>query len=345
LIAAKGTISRKRKPEGMDTQKRIELLVRLGNYILEEGEGWQAARHAAVVQNGWFTPEAIDMAAGHIARTYLNENNLREWLSRYQFPTALKKVGIVMAGNIPLVGFHDFLCVFLSGHKMLAKLSSKDTALMAHLFKKLAEWEPAVLDQIHTAEMLKGCDAYIATGSNNTARYFEQYFGRYPSIIRRNRTSVAILDGNETREDLMALGEDIFSYFGLGCRNVTQVCVPHEYDFTPLLSTLEGWRGLNDHNKYHNNYDYHLALYMLNRVSYLDNGTLLMVENALPFSAVSVLHYRYYNNQTSLLDELRTSADIQAIIGKGGLPFGTAQEPKLDDYADGVDTMQFLGSL
>ncbi len=329
----------------MDTQQRIELLVRLGNYILEGGEEWQAAVHGAIVQNGWFTRETIDMAAGHIARTYLNGDNLREWLSHYQLPTEAKRVGIVMAGNIPLVGFHDFLCVFLSGHKMLVKLSSKDTVLMSHLFKKLAEWEPAVLEQIHTAEMLKACDAYIATGSNNTARYFEQYSGKYPSIIRRNRTSVAVLDGTETTEQLKALGEDIFSYFGLGCRNVTQLCVPNGYDFIPLLSILEAWKSLNDHNKYRNNYDYHLALYMLNRVPYLDNGVLLLVENALPFSAVSVLHYRYYNDQESLLNELQESADIQAIIGKGGLPFGTAQQPRLDDYADAVDTMQFLCKL
>jgi hypothetical protein len=329
----------------MDTQQRIELLVRLGKYILEAGEGWQAARHTAIIQNGWFTSDTIDMAAGHIARTYLNGDNLEDWLSHYQLPDNVKKVGIVMAGNIPLVGFHDFLCVFLSGHKMLVKLSSKDTALMSHLFKKLAEWEPAVLEQIHTAEMLKGCDAYIATGSNNTARYFEQYFGKYPSIIRRNRTSVAILDGNETKDELMALGEDIFSYFGLGCRNVTQVCVPNDYDFTPLLSTLDAWKPLNDHNKYRNNYDYHLALYLLNRVPYLDNGVLLLVQNELPFSAVSVLHYRDYNDQPSLLRELHASPDIQAIIGKGGLPFGTAQQPALNDYADGIDSMQFLSGL
>lgn len=329
----------------MDTQRRIDLLVKLGNYILEDGEGWQAAKYAAIAQNGWFTPDTINMATNHIAQIYLNENNLLEWLSHYHLPGDLKKVGIVMAGNIPFVGFHDFLCVFLSGHKMLVKLSSKDTALMTHLFRKLADWEPAVVEQVHTAEMLKGCDAYIATGSNNTARYFEQYFGKYPSIIRRNRTSVAVLDGSETKKDLMALGEDVFSYFGLGCRNVTQVCVPNGYDFTPLLSTFEAWTPLNDHHKYRNNYDYHLALYMLNRVPYLDNGVVLMVENALPFSAVSVLHYRYYSDRDSLLNELRTSSDIQAIVGKGGLSLGSAQQPRLDDYADAVDTMHFLCTL
>ncbi len=343
--AAKGTISRKRKPDGMDTNRRIALLAKLGQYMSEDGEEWAAVRQQAVVQNGWFTPEAIDLAVGNIAREYLEEDKLRDWLSHYSLPATPRKVGIVMAGNIPLVGFHDFLCGFLSGHRLLLKLSSKDTVLMAHLIKKLSEWEPAVLEQVHTAEMLKGCEAYIATGSNNSARYFEQYFGKYPSIIRRNRTSVAVLDGSESEADFAALGRDIFSYFGLGCRNVTQVCVPEGYDFIPLLRTLESWKPLNDHNKYRNNYDYHLAIYLLNRVPYFDNGVLLMVENALPFSAVSVLHYRYYKDETALLKELRNSADIQAIIGKGGLPFGTAQQPSLGDFADGVDTMAFLCGL
>ncbi len=326
----------------MDTNRRIELLTTLGQYILEDGEAWQAAKRLAVVQNGWFTPESINLAAGHIAQAYLDQDKLRNWLQEYSLPDGSKIVGIVMAGNIPLVGFHDFLCGFLSGHRLMLKLSSKDTVLMLHLIKKLGEWDPAVLEQVHLAEMLKGCDAYIATGTNNTARYFEQYFGKYPSIIRRNRTSVAVLDGTETTEDLAALGEDIFSYFGLGCRNVTQVCVPEGYDFTPLLQQLERWKPLNDHNKYRNNYDYHLALYLLNRVPYLDNGVVLMVENALPFSAVSVLHYRYYQDLASLLLALEESADIQAIVGKGGLPFGTAQQPRLNDYADRVDTMGFL---
>lgn len=329
----------------MDTDQRIALLTQLGQYIRENGEAWHATKRLAMIQNGWFTEESIDLAAGHIADHYLQPDALRSWITNYKLTEEPKKVGIVMAGNIPLVGFHDFLCGFLSGHRLLIKLSSKDTVLLAHLIKKLSEWDARILEQVHTAEMLKGCDAYIATGSNNTARYFEQYFGKYPSIIRRNRTSVAVLDGSETAEELRALGHDIFSYFGLGCRNVTQVCVPEGYDFKPLLQTTESWMNLNDHNKYRNNYDYHLALYLLNKVHYFDNGVLLMVENALPFSAVSVLHYRYYSNKATILEELRQSPDIQAIVGKDALPFGTAQQPSLSDYADGIDTMAFLSKL
>jgi hypothetical protein len=216
---------------------------------------------------------------------------------------------------------------------------------MRHLLGKLEAWMPEMKEQIAVAEMLKGCDAYIATGSNNTARYFEEYFGKYPSIIRRNRTSVAVLDGSESEDELHALGEDVFRYFGLGCRNVTQLCVPEGYDFQPLLRVFENWRWLNEHNKYRNNYDYHLALFLLNKVPYMDNGIVLLTENELPFSAVSVLHYRYYQHHAALLAALSASADIQAVVGHKALPFGAAQQPALGDYADGVDTMQFLCSL
>ncbi len=326
----------------MNTEQRIDLLVRLGKYIAENGEAWQEAKQLAIIQNAWFTQEFIDLACSHISSEYLDEAKLRQWISKYQLPQTVAQVGIVMAGNIPMVGFHDFLCGLVSGQRLLLKLSSKDAVLIPHLVRKMSEWEPEILTQIHFAEMLKGCDAYIATGSNNTARYFEQYFAKYPHIIRRNRTSVAILDGSETAEDFTELGKDIFSYFGLGCRNVTQICVPEGYDFVPLLHNLESYHHFIDHNKYRNNYDYHLALYLLNRVRYLDNGSLLLVENEIPFSAVSVLHYRYYTDKAALLSELKQNNDIQAIVGSGGIPFGTAQHPALDDYADGVDTMEFL---
>lgn len=329
----------------MDTAQRIGLLEKLGAYILERPEAWEVAIDRAIAQNPWFTVDDVNSAADAIARNFLDGDKLRAWISGYTPTTAPKKVGIVMAGNIPLVGFHDFLCGFLSGHQLLLKLSSKDTVLLSHLIRKMAEWEPAVTGQVHLSEMLKNCEAYIATGSNNTSRYFEQYFGKWPHIIRKNRTSVAVLDGTETPEELDALGLDVFSYFGLGCRNVTQLCVPVDYDFTPFLLRMEAWKWINDHNKYRNNYDYHLALYLLNRVHHLDNGVMLLVENTLPFSAVSVLHFRRYQDRETLLTELRASSDIQAIVGHDGIPFGEAQKPQLSDYADGVDTMAFLCAL
>ena len=329
----------------VSVEKRTELLVRLGKYMLGDSETWEDVKHRASDANAWFTIEHIDIAVTNIVKELLEEGRLREWLSAYKLPAAPRKVGIVMAGNIPLVGFHDFLCGLLSGHRILIKLSSKDEVLLKHLIGKLTECEPQVAEHVQIAEQLKDCDAYIATGSNNTSRYFEQYFGKYPNIIRRNRTSVAILEGDETPEELHELGKDIFTYYGLGCRNVTQVCVPEGYDLTKLMDAFNSYERYIHHNKYKNNYDYYLAIYLLNKVPYLTNNTIHMVENAVPFSAVSVLHYRYYNNLKDLVHELQESNDIQTIVGRGFTPFGKAQEPSLNEYADGVDTMAFLCSL
>ncbi len=328
-----------------DLYQRIELSDRLGKYMLSFDEEWKAVQNRAIQANSWFTAAHVSLAVENIAYQYLQKDKLEAWVKRYLLPKTNKKVGIVMAGNIPLVGFHDLLCGFISGHRLLIKLSSKDEILIRHLIAKLTEWEPTVSEQIQIADMLKNCDAYIATGSNNTARYFEQYFGKYPHIIRKNRTSVAVLDGSETDEELDKLADDVFSYYGLGCRNVTQVCIPTGYDTNKLLERLKRYDELMMHHKYKNNYDYYLAIYLLNRVPYLDNGSVLMVENELPFSAVSVLHYRYYKNKETLMNELVHSEDIQAVIGHGAIPFGASQKPALDEYADGMDTMTFLCSL
>lgn len=326
-------------------ERRIDLLSNLGGYIIMNEAAWQSAKERAIRANAWFTPEHIDLAAKNIAEQFLQREKLQQWVSGYKLPAAPKTIGIVMAGNIPLVGFHDFLCGFASGHHLRLKLSSKDEILITHLLSKLFEWEPALSQQVKIAERLNNCDAYIATGSNNTARYFEQYFGKYPHIIRKNRTSVAVLDGTETDEDLSLLADDVYLYYGLGCRNVTQVCVPQDYNFEQLLRAFTKHNSYADLNKYKNNYDYHLAIYLLNRVPYMSNESILMVENELPFSAVSVLHYRYYDNKEELINQLKASEDIQAIIGKGFIPFGDSQKPALSEYADGIDTMAFLCGL
>ena len=329
----------------LTTTERLELLQQLGTYLLQPDEEWEAAMYRAAANNAWFTIESISLAATNIATQFLQRDKLEAWLAEYQLPATPRKVGIVMAGNIPLVGFHDFLCGFISGHQLAIKLSSKDAILLPYFLRKMANWNPAVLEQVHVAEMLKGCNAYIATGSNNSSRYFEQYFGKYPNIIRRNRTSVAVLDGTETKEELELLASDALSYYGLGCRSTTQVNVPEGYDFTALLDAFKTLEEVINHNKYKNNYDYYLALYLLNRVPYLTNESTLLVENAVPFSAVSVLHYSYYTNKAALTEELATSEDIQAITGHHFLPFGSAQQPTLSEYADGIDTMAFLCSL
>jgi hypothetical protein len=324
---------------------RVELLDRLGKYMLSDDEQWQEVQVRAKVANMWFTPEHISLAIKNIAEQFLQKKILEQWAGAYSFTAEPKTVGIVCAGNIPLVGFHDFMCGFISGHDMLLKLSSKDEVLMKHLITKLKEWAPEVNKHVQISDILKGCDAYITTGSNNTARYFEQYFGKYPHIIRKNRTSAAILSGNESDEELSLLADDVFLYFGLGCRNVTQVHVPKGYDFEKLLDAFKKYEGYIHHNKYKNNYDYHLALYLLNKVPYITNESILAIENPLPFSAVSVLHYQYYTDIQEAEQKLQGSEDIQCVVGKGHVAFGAAQTPGISDYADGVDTMRFLSSL
>lgn len=326
-------------------EKRIKALTDLGNYLTEGNEEWQEVKWKAVNANAWFTEAHIDTATSGIVTQMLQSELLKNWTDSYSLPHTPQNVGIVMAGNIPMVGFHDLLCSYIAGHNTHIKLSSKDDVLMKHIVTLIHRFDEDAKHSLFIAEQLKNMDAYIATGSNNTARYFEQYFAKYPHIIRRNRTSVAILDGNETDEQLYGLGNDIFLYFGLGCRNITQLIVPENYDFEKLLNALKPFQEYIHHNKYKNNYDYQLAIYLLNKVPYMTDGVLLLIENEIPFSAVSVLHYSYYTNKEKVVSVLQNSQDIQAIVGNGYIPFGAAQIPSLNDYADGVDTMMFLCSL
>ena len=224
----------------MKLQNRIEILRKLRDYLINNSEEWQQVKHTASIHNGWFTPSFIDLSINNIIERYLDENDLNAWIKDYSIidPSSPKNIGIVMAGNIPMVGFHDFLSVFISGHYQTIKLSEKDNQLLKHLVLKMYEWDSKMKEYAQFASLLKGCDAYIATGSNNSARYFEQYFAKYPSIIRKNRTSIAILDGTETNEYLEKLSDDIHLFFGLGCRNVTKIYVPEEYNFLPLLQSF-----------------------------------------------------------------------------------------------------------
>lgn len=338
-------------------EERIALMVRLGNYLADNTEEWQNVVALAERMNGWFTPEFIQLAAKNIAEAFLQEEKLRRWLAQY--PGLERKtgsdttVGLVMAGNIPLVGFHDFLCVYLSGLKLNIKLSSKDTVLWEHLLGLLGNWDSGFSNQVNVGDMLKGCDAYIATGSNNSARYFEQYFQKYPHIIRKNRTSVALLDGSETREQLDSLATDVCSYFGLGCRSITKIYVPEGYAFEQLLPVFDRYKHHEDHNKYKNNYDFQLAIFLLNKVPYMTNGSVLLVPSESPFAAISILHYEYYQDKETLLKTLSEDDRLQCITSKEPIPlgsretktFGENQAPGLEDYADGIDTMAFLSGL
>ena len=331
----------------MNLPYRLELLKRLGDYMLSPDPAWQAAKDKASQANGWFIPEFINNATETIARNYLDPVKLGDWLKNYEFsePSSPKKIGIVMAGNIPLVGFHDFLSVFVSGNSALIKASSKDDVLIRHLTDRLISWDPSLVSRIDYAPMLKSCDAYIATGSNNSARYFDQYFGKFHHIIRRNRTSVAILSGNETKEELDNLADDVFLYFGLGCRNVTKLYVPEGYDFIPLLEAFRKYSYLADHHKYKNNYDYNLAIQLLNKKYYMTNGCILLIEDPSLFSPISQLNYEFYTDKISVEQALKKETDIQCIIASNYTAFGQSQKPSIDDYADGVDTMKFIGGL
>lgn len=332
----------------MILQERIQLLAQLGEYMLNKEEEWMAVQERAYRENAWFIPEFIDKALTQIATRFLDPGLLAAWATQYSVPDSpinMKTVGVVMAGNIPLVGFHDFLCVFLSGHAMVIKTSSKDELLIKHLVKKLYQWENTIQNQVSFAAQLKGCDAYIATGSNNSGRYFDYYFGKYPHVIRRNRTSVAILDGTETDEELDLLSDDIQLYFGLGCRNITQLFVPEGYNFVPLLEKLKKYAYLTDYHKYKHNYDYHLALLIMGNKFYMNNDSIILTENLSPFSPVSQVHYRFYSDKKAIERKLFASQDIQCVVGHGHIAFGQAQFPGLTDYADGADTMAFLHSL
>jgi hypothetical protein len=276
---------------------------------------------------------------------------MKTWLTGYDLkPSKQKIIGLIMAGNIPLVGFHDLICVLLSGHKAAIKLSSQDLFLMQWIIRKLCEIEPAFIDQIDVCEQLKVMDAVIATGSNNTARYFDYYFGKYPHIIRKNRTSVAILNGKETDTELMKLGKDVFTYFGLGCRNVSKIWVPQDYHFLNLLDLWASFTKVADNFKYHNNYEYNKSIYLVNGVNYLDTGFLLLTESEALTSPISVLYYQQYQNLTEVDQYLTQNQDkIQCVVSsqssRNFIPFGQTQVPDISDYADGMDVMRFLSTL
>ena len=337
----------------MTLQERTKALVRLGDKIKSMNEeefmslAEQVERH-----NNWFTPEQTRIAL-QTSANYLEEASLNKWLEAYEIPreTSPRSIGLLMAGNIPAVGFHDLLCILVSGHKACAKLSSTDRVLIKWLSDELIQIQPEFASRISFEEMLKGKDAYIATGSDNSSRYFEYYFGKYPSIIRKNRTSIAILDGTEETGDYQALGHDIFQYFGLGCRNVSKLYLKNKEQLQDFLKAIEGFHFLTSHHKYLNNYEYNKAIYLVNGETHLDNGFLLLKENEQLVSPIAVLYFEFYSDLDELADKLAPYQDkIQCAVSKeawypGSVPFGQAQFPSLSDYADHVDTLAFLLEL
>ena len=365
----------------MTLENRINALSELGNWLNNlEDDRIQTAIRRTTNNNSWFTPENQTLALREIRDHFLEKSKLKKWLSKYKIerntegeqadskdskdlrnlkdfvnlkPESIKSVGLVLAGNIPLVGFHDILCVFAAGHLSRIKLSDKDPFLLPMLLEKLKEIDPQTADYFDTTTArLTNFDAVIATGSNNSARYFEAYFGKYPHIIRKNRNAVGILRGSETVEELRCLGDDIFQYFGLGCRNVSKLYLPKGYDFNLLLETLHERNDLVLHDKYKNNFDYNFTILILNKIKYESNGCILMREAKEIASPISMVYYEFYDSLAQVKRDLAAQKDdIQLVVSPVKIPqlptfkFGEAQKPSLSDYADGVDTMQFLTTL
>jgi hypothetical protein len=337
----------------MTKDQLIQSFSALGTRINNLGESEKEKLFVRVGnENPWFTHENLEKAFKGIGK-WLNESSLREWMSKYPgLPTRIqKKVGLVLAGNIPMVGFHDVLCVLLSGHTAVTKLSSKDSVCMKFIREELLSLNPDFESRWQIVDLLKDIDAIIATGSDNSARYFQQYFSKYPHIIRKNRTSVAIISGFESDEELKALGEDIFSYFGLGCRNVTFLFLHENVDPADLLKIWEHYSPIKDHHKYINNYDYYRSIYLVNRQEHYASDFLMMKEEKQLFTPVANLNYMRYRDISEVEEFIKShEEEIQCVVSSKpmNVPIvrpGNTQNPEIDDYADGVDTMKYLEEL
>ncbi|MBT1703410.1 acyl-CoA reductase [Chryseosolibacter indicus] len=334
----------------MNSKDRITAFEKLGNYLLAIDKAeleWISSK--AVNENSWFANESVSTAIEALS-TVLTRRNLEEWLSPYKLQeNTTKTIAVVMAGNIPLVGFHDLLSILITGNRILIKPSSKDSVLLKFVINKLLEIEPRFRESISFTEQLKNFDAVIATGSDNSSRYFEYYFSKYPHIIRKNRSSCALLTGFENEQELYDLGKDVFTYFGLGCRNVSKLLVPNEFDFTKLLNAWTPYKNIMHHHKYHNNYDYQKSILLVNRIPFLDSEFVLLQENERLLSPISVVFYEFYDSWEAATAKLKSQSDkIQCIVGNAKpatVKIGQAQLPQLNDYADQIDTIAFLQSL
>lgn len=323
----------------------------LGKYLSAPNETFKAAISSASYANAWFTEAEVNKSVKALAEM-LNEGDLEKWFDKIEVASSPKTIGLILAGNIPLVGFHDVMCVLATGNIALIKLSSSDNKLLPFLLKQLTTFEPKLAEHIVYAEQLKGFDAVIATGSNNTSRYFEYYFGKVPNIIRKNRNSVAVITGEESEEEIALLGHDILDYFGMGCRSISKIFIPKNYNVKFLFEPLEKFQDIINHFKYNNNYDYNKSIYLVNLQAHYDNGFLLLKEDESFSSPLAVLYYETYENLDEVTAKLIAHQEqIQCIVSKTTLEnlpvlaFGESQHPKLWDYADNVNTIEFLNQL
>lgn len=345
----------------MNLQSRIDAFVKLGERMLSEskldcGSRFESTIKDASIHNPWFTSENVYYAIDSIANHWLTRDVLNAFTSKYPKnyfePTESKKVVVIMAGNIPFAGLHDMICILLTGHRFLGKVSSKDGHLIASIVQLLQEINPEFKNLIELSEVtLHGFDAVIATGSDNSSRYFDYYFKNYPTIIRKHRNSIAVLSGNETENDLTLLSDDIFLYFGLGCRNVSMLLVPTGYDFKGLLKAFKTWQNLDTHNKYMNNYEFQKTMNLMNLIDHIDTDFMLLKQNDSISSTVGVVHYKEYNNIQTVVKFIQDHQDeLQCIVGDSNIvpnaiPFGTCQNPNIDEFSDGIDTISFLAKL
>jgi len=331
----------------IEQYKVIEALEKLGSLLTPDNEELNAAISRTYVENNWLTRENYAMSLTQWANN-LKSDKLQRFASSYTYCNSPKKVGVIMAGNIPMVGFHDLLCVLLNGHHALIKPSSDDKYVMLYLAKKLAEL--GLESRLSVVERLDKLDAVIATGSNNSFRYFEHYFRNVPSLLRKNRKSLAVLTGEETAEDLDALADDVFKYFGLGCRNVSLVFLPRDMNISDVLDHFMKYKDFENHNKYANNYTYHRALLLMNQEQHLDTGFSLPKERTSLHAPLACIHYAYYDSITEVESFLsENQEEIQCVVGNysdvATVALGQAQNPELQDFADGVDTLYFLENL
>lgn len=334
-------------------KQRIDLVVKAGEKLkaaMDDAQ-YNSVFSMAESSNQWFTQDNIKKSIEAITSCYTNRNKIEEWLSNYQLSenSSPKKLGLLLAGNIPFVGIHDVIAGFVAGHKMHLKYSDKDSYLMKFFVKLIVEEESKAEPYFMEVERMNDIDMVIATGSNNTARYFDYYFGKMPNIIRKNRVSVAVLGSETSMEELKMLGEDVFSYFGLGCRNISKMYLPKGYKIEKIMEAFEDWKEWVLHNKYKNNFDFNYAIYLLNKVKFFTNGSLITLEDESIYSRISCLHFSYYEDLEDIKSILNEHKDeLQCIVSNVKIPeietvdFGSTQAPELWDYADGVDTMEFL---
>ncbi len=339
----------------MSINKKENILnayIQLGQFLSLDAPELENIMARAERENAWFQFTEIKKSIEALAYM-LNESDLKAWFKQISITDKPKKVGLILAGNIPMVGIHDVLSVLATGHIALIKLSSSDNVLIPFLLNKLVEFEDSLATQFMFVQRLQNFEAIIATGSNNSSRYFEYYFSKVPHIIRKNRNSVAVLTGEENEAQIRELGKDIFDYFGLGCRNVSKIYIPENYPIEKFFGPLQAYKAIIDNFKYQNNYDYNKSIYLVNLVEHFDNGFLLLKESSSLSSPLAVLHYEYYSDLESVEHLINNIQDeIQCVlaesplnINKAVLNFGSSQKPKLWDYADNINTIEFLNNL